>query len=268
MCGHCAERAALADRVLSLKTRVTHAPDPLLLPIHLQEAPDWRQPHWLTAAGHDPVAALIAMCRAWTDHLTDAPGASRHDAFPPGLDAHRDAWRAAQAMPDAWAWLADDAPTLPDPLPLQAACEELDAYLAGWLGVREPSSPAWPDAMLHERLPRVSAALDLVIRAAPDDERITALALSSPGAASPFSAVDLWLQRRAVQALAGHHGIGVIIGLLGHLRSGAVLALVLRNDLDEDRLRALQAAVHAQPDNGTEGASDLRTALAALLAQA
>jgi hypothetical protein len=267
MCGHCTERAALAERVLSLETRALPAPDPLLSTVHLQELRDWRQPAWLENAQEDPTAVIVVMCRAWTDRVAGIPGAPLRDVLPSALHTRLDAWRRTLDLPSTWAWLGDDAATTPDPLPLQGARDELDGYLAGWLHLRDGASPPWNEVMLHERLPRVSVALDIVARESPDDARITALAMSSPGAGSPFSAIDLWLQRRALQALVAHHGIGFAIRLLGHLRSGAVLALVLRGDLDHQELIALQGALQDRPDNGTEGTSDLRTALAVLLSE-
>ncbi len=267
MCGLCTERAALAERVLSLQTRALPAPDPLLSTIHLQELRDWRQPAWLENAQDDPTAAIVVMCRAWTDRVAGIPGAPLRDLLPGALHARLDAWRRTLDLPSAWAWLDDDAATMPDPLPLQDARDELDDYLAGWLHLRGRPARPWSEATLHERLPRVSVALDIVARESPDDARITAVALSSPGAVSPFSAIDLWLQRRALQTLVAHHGIGFVTGLLGHLRSGAVLALVLRGELDAQALLTLHAALQDRPDNGSEGTSDLRTALAVLLGE-
>lgn len=267
MCGHCTERAALAERVLSLETRATSTPDPLLSTVHLQELRDWRQPAWLENAQDDPTAVIVVMCRAWTDRVAGIPGAPLRDVLPGALHARLDAWRRTLDLPSTWAWLGDDAAATPDPLPLQDARDELDDYLAGWLHLSDGVSPPWNEATLHERLPRVSVSLDIIARESPDDARISALALSSPGAASPFSAIDLWLQRRALQALVAHHGIGFVTRLLGHLRSGTVLALVLRGDLDHRELVELQVALQDRPDNGTEGTSDLRGALTILLGE-
>ena len=266
MCGHCTERAALAERVQALARGDQPATDPLLLPVFLQEADNWRQLVAVESAGDDTVAAIVVMCRAWTDVINGAePPASLEQLVTPSVHARLAQWRAMLVLPHAWSGLGADR-LAPDVLPsLGAARDELDAYLAGWLHLRDRPGPPWNDAMLHERLPRVSVALDIVARDAPDDARLTALALSSPGANSPFSAIDLWLQRRALQALAAHHGIAFVTGLLPHLRSGAVLALVLRGDLDDTALHTLHAALRDRPDDGSEGASDLRTALALLL---
>ena len=258
MCGHCTERAALAERVRLLRTQPTPSSDPLLSTIHLQEMRNWRQPAWLAAAQDDPTAALVVMCRTWTDAVHGEQDELPHDLLPDRLRAQLEAWRArVDLMP---------IPATPDPRALQDARAELDAYLGGWLHLRGHTGPRWDEATLHERLPHVSVALDTLVRHAPHDERLTLLAVSSPGAASPFSAIDLWLQRRALQALAAYHGITFVTGLLPHLRSGAVLALVLRGDLDEAALLALHTALRDRPDNGNEGASDLRTAVALLLA--
>ena len=238
MCGHCTERAALAERVRSLRTEASPSSDPLLSTIHLQEMRHWRQPAWLAAAQDDPTAALVVMCRTWSDTAQGGSDEPPDDLLPAPLRTRLDAWRARA---------------------------ELDAYLGGWLHLRDRSGPRWDEATLHERLPHVSVALDTLVRDAPEDERLTLLAVCSPGAASPFSAIDLWLQRRALQALAAHHGIAFVAGLLSHLRTGAVLALVLRGDLDEAALLTLHAALRDRPDDGNEGASDLRTALALLL---
>ncbi|KRA54592.1 hypothetical protein ASD77_08375 [Pseudoxanthomonas sp. Root65] len=266
MCGHCTERAALAERVRALARGEQPATDPLLLPVHLQEADNWRQLVGALSVGKDTLVAIVAMCRAWTDVINGVePPASIEQRVTPSVHARLAEWRAVLVLPHAWPGLHADR-LAPDVLPpLEVARVELDAYLAGWLGLRDRPGPPWNDAMLHERLPRVSVALDIVARDAPDDARLTALALSSPGATSPFSAIDLWLQRRALQALAARHGIAFVTGLLPHLRTGAVLALVLRGDLDEAALLTLHAALRDRPDDGNEGASDLRTALALLL---
>lgn len=256
MCGHCTERAALAERVRSLRTQARMSPDPLLSIIHLQEVRDWRQPAWLAAVQDDPIAPLVVMCRAWTEAANGGPADVPLDLLPARLRARLDAWRAGADLPEAMATAG--AP------PLHEARAELDAYLGGWLHLPERSGPRWNEATLHERLPHVSVALDRLVRHAPEDERLLLLAVSSPGAASPFSAIDLWLQRRALQALAVHRGIAFVAALLPHLRSGAVLALVLRGDLDHAALLALHEALRSQPDNGSEGASDLRTATALL----
>lgn len=257
MCGHCTERAALAERVRSLRTEASPSSDPLLSTIHLQEMRHWRQPAWLAAAQDDPTAALVVMCRTWSDTAQGGSDELPDDLLPAPLRTRLDAWRARADLPMA--------PTTAGSLALQDARAALDAYLGGWLHLRDRTGPRWDEATLHERLPHVSVALDTLVRDAPEDERLTLLAVCSPGAASPFSAIDLWLQRRALQALAAHHGIAFVAGLLSHLRSGAVLALVLRGDLDEAALLTLHAALRDRPDDGNEGASDLRTALALLL---
>lgn len=255
MCGHCTERAALAERVRALRAEAVPSPDPLLSTIHLQEMRHWRQPAWLAAAQDDPIAPLVVMCRTWTDAAHGEQGEPPHDLLPVPMRDRVQAWRARTDLPTMAA----------GPAALQDALTELDAYLGGWLHLPDRPGARWDDAMLHERLPYVSRALDTLVLYAPDDERLTLLALSSPDTTSPFSAIDLWLQRRALRALASRHGIAFVTGLLPHLRSGAVLALVLHGDLDTAALRMLRDALRQRPDNGDESACDLRTALELML---
>lgn len=255
MCGHCTERAALAERVRLLRKQATPSPDPLVSTIHLQEIRHWREPAWLAAAQDDPIAPLAVMCRTWTDAAHGEQGEPPHDLLPVPMRDRVQAWRARTDLPTMAA----------GPAALQDALTELDAYLGGWLHLPDRPGARWDDAMLHERLPRVSRALDTLVRYAPDDERLILLALSSPGTASPFSAIDLWLQRRALRALAAHRGLAFVAGLLPHLRSGAVLALVLHGDLDPAALHTLRDALRQRPDDGNESARDLRTALDLML---
>lgn len=260
MCGHCTERAALAERLATPTPWGAASPDPLLLPVHLQEAGDWRQVASTVAGGGDLVLAIIALCRAACARLMQGERASLRDVLAPGLHARLEHWLASLDLPDAWTWLRDEAPA-PCPLPLAIARDELDAYLAGWLRVPHALAPAWDETMLHERLPRLSAALDVLHRDAPDDDRLLLLALSSPGATSPFSAIDLWLQRRAVRAVIAHRGVAFVLPLLERWRSGTLLAAVLRGDLDAPALQVLHAALAQRPDDGTEGTRDLRIAV-------
>jgi len=265
MCGYCTERALLSHRVIALKFRPVPQVDPMLLPVHLQEIRDWRRAWTERPAQDDLMAALVMLCRTWTERILGAAGAPLSELLPPGLHARLRDWLAALALPTAWTWLADDEASLPDFLPLQAARDELDAYLAGWLRLDAHATPGWDEAELHERLLRVSVALDLLLHAAPDDERITTLALSSPGTTSPFSAIDLWLQRRAVRALLARCSTHSVFPLLRQLRSDAVLAAVLHGDIDGDAMRMMQATLHQAPTHATAGAHDLRTVLALLL---
>jgi hypothetical protein len=266
MCGYCAERALLAGRVRALETRTAPQVDPLLLPVHLQEARDWRQAGIDARVQDDLVAALVMLCRAWSDRLLGVPGAPLHALLPPALQARLRDWLATLECPATWAWLDDDAAPLPEVLPVQAARDELDAYLGGWLRLGPHAEPGWDEARLHERLLRVSVALDLLLYAAPDDERITTLALSSPGATSPFSAIDLWLQRRAVRAFLARCSTHSVFPLLRQLRSDTVLAAVLHDDIDPAALRMMQATLQQGAAHATEGADDLRTVLALKLA--
>ncbi|MBL8256780.1 hypothetical protein J2X02_002625 [Pseudoxanthomonas japonensis] len=261
MCGHCTERAALSAR-LSMKS-AGHATDidPLLLPVHLQEADDWRHVLAAAAPGDDLVVAIVALCRSWSERLAGAACAPLRTTLGPARHARLGQWLSTLDLPATWTWLCDTEGDPPAVVPLEAARAELDAYLAGWLHVQESVAPAWDEAMLHERLPRVSVALDLVHRDAPGDDRLIALALSSPGAASPFSAIDLWLQRRAMQAAIAYLGPASVLPMLVRGRSGALLAAVLRDGLDRHALRALGEALAQHPDDGTEGTRDLRAAV-------
>ena len=261
MCGHCTERAALAERLSMKSTRGTTGTDALLLPVHLQESDDWRRALAGSPVQDDLVVAIVAWCRSWSERGTGNVPAPLRDALGPRLHARLEHWLAALDLPDAWMWLRGLEADRPMPLALEAARDELDAYLAGWLHVQSGSEPAWDEATLHERLPRLSLALDLLRRDAPDDDRLVTLALSSPGATSPFSAIDLWLQRRAVQAVIAHHGIAFVLPMLERWRSGTLLAAVLRNDLGRDALHALHRVLRQRPDGGTEGTRDLRTAV-------
>jgi hypothetical protein len=56
-----------------------------------------------------------------------------------------------------------------------------------------------------------------------------------------------------------------VFPLLRQLRSDAVLAAVLHDDIDGDAMRMMQATLHQAPTHATAGAHDLRTVLALLL---
>ncbi|MBD9470190.1 hypothetical protein [Pseudoxanthomonas sp. PXM01] len=260
MCGHCTERAALAECLAMAATGGGPPCDPLLLPVHLQEAEEWRHVLRTAAGGDDLMLAIIALCRDSSARLLHGEPASLRNTLSPALHARLDRWLASLDLPAPWAWLRDED-LLPARLPLDAARSELDDYLAGWLRAPPGHQAAWNNTMLHERMPRLSAALDVLHRDAPDDERLVVLALSSPGAASPFSAIDLWLQRRAVRSVIAHRGIGFVLPLLERWRSGTLLAVVLRGDLDDAALQLFHAVLVQRPDDGNEGARDLRSAV-------
>lgn len=266
MCGHCTERAALAARLSMKSARSAAQVDPLLLPVHLQEARDWRQLLAGAPLQDDLVVAIVALCRLWSERGENAADSPLQDPVDPDIRKRFDLLLAALDLNDDWSWLREVDGARPIPLLIEAACEELDAYLAGWLHVQSTTAPAWDEATLHERLPRLSTALDLLVREAPGDDRLVMLALSSPGAASPFSAIDLWLQRRATRAVIAHHGMAFVLPLLDRWRSGALLSVVLRDDLQRDALWALRGALAARRDDGTEGTRDLRTAVELALA--
>lgn len=261
MCGHCTERAALAERLSAKMARGVVRTDSLLLPVHLQEADDWRLALKTDATEDDPIIAIVSLCRAWSERLTGVAPSPLRDALGPARHVGLQRWLDSLALPLPWTWLRDLEAEPLAILPLEVARDELDAYLTGWLHVGEGNTPAWDDATLHERLPRISAALDVLHRDAPDDDRLVVLALSSPGAASPFSAVDLWLQRRAVGAVIAHRGFAFVLTLLERWRSGTLLAAVLRDEVDPDGLQVLRDALAQRPDDGTEGTRDLRTAV-------
>ena len=265
MCGYCTEHSAFAAHLVALEARVPLVPDPLLLPVHLQEATDWQQTWLRAAAPDDPVAAIVMLCRAWTDRLDGKTGTPLRDVLGPALHERLQQWLAACDLPDAWAWLRHTEGEPPHPLPLDDARDALDAYLAGWLLAQEGTSPAWDEALLHERLPQLSVALDILRRDAPDDDRIHRLAFSSPSTGSPFSAIDLWLQRRAVRALVARRGMASIATLVNRLRSPTLLATVLHGEMDHHDLLHLQAALQGHPDAGSEGAHNLHAAVALLL---
>lgn len=267
MCGHCTERAALAERLAMRSTRGAVRTDPLLLPVHLQEAHDWRRVLETARVHDDLVVAIIALCRASSERVAGTAHASLRDVLDPGLHARLDRWLASLPLPAAWDWLRNMDGAAPAALPLDTARDELDAYLAGWLHLQAGDAPAWDGTLLHERLPRLSIALEVLRRDVPGDDRLVALALASPGANSPFSAIDLWLQRRATQAVIAHHGIGFVLPLLDRWRSGTLLAAVLRGDLDPGALYALQGGLAQRSDDGTEGTRDLRVAVAGRLAE-
>jgi hypothetical protein len=261
MCGHCSERAALSER-LTMAPMSARDADPLLLSLHLQEADDWqRMLSIMPVQDDDLVIAIVALCRTWTQRHAGGTPVPLRDLLSPALHARLDHWLASLDLPDGWAWLRDPDDDTPTSLRLDAAREELDAYLAGWLQVSPGAGAAWDHTTLHERLPRLSAALDVVCGDAPDDGRLILLALSSPGAASPFSAVDLWLQRRATGAVIAHHGIAFVLPLLDRWRSATLLAAVLRGELDHEALHALRDALARRPDDGTEGTRELRIAV-------
>lgn len=266
MCGHCTERAALAERLALMSTRGTVDADPLLLAVRMQEAVDWRGALRGMSASDDLVVAIIALCRVLSERTAGGASGALNEALPSPLLARLTGWLGSLDLPETWHWLRDVDGMPSVPLQATAAREELDAYFAGWLQAQVGSAPAWSDAMLHERLPRVSVALDLLCRDAPDDDRLVTLALASPGATSPFSAIDLWLQRRATRTVVAHHGIAFVLPLLDRWRSGALLAAVLHGDLDRAALHGLRAALAQRGDNGTEGMRDLRIAIDRTLA--
>lgn len=244
MCGYCTERAALTQiMVESIHDSIPH--DPILYPIYLQEANDWRRELASWEPSDYPRGALVALCRHWSERIAErcpAPLADLLDAdayialeeclalltpFPE--------WREAQGIDGL-------TPGLPS---VEQAQAQLDAYVAGWL--TPPAADAWDQRKLHEQFLGVSIALDVVAKGAPGDERLQTLAIVSPEQTPFFDALDLWVQRRALRARVASHGVEFIAEHQTEIRAEAILALVIGDQLAKSDLLKLQTALLAAP---------------------
>lgn len=91
-------------------------------------------------------------------------------------------------------------------------------------------------ADLYRRFLGVSAAVDLVACAAPEDARLQVLATTVPRQVPSFNGLDLWLQRRALRACTTCLGVGFVRDHLDALRDETVVSLALGTLLSAEEL--------------------------------
>lgn len=242
MCGYCTESAALAQ-LMDEMNHVLIAHEPLLCPVFLQEASDWRQELASWERLDQPRGVLIALCRHWSECIADASPAPLGDALDADAFAQLQNWLAAQGYaPDAWHAQEVDAPQ-PSYPSLAQAKKCLDDYLDGWLRA-SPDSVAWDSTALNRRFLAISIAFDVVAKSMPADARLIELATLAPIHVPSFDGLDLWLQRRSVQACVAQSGVSFIEEHLDTLRFEAILSVVMSNLLDQRDLLKLQDMLH------------------------
>ncbi len=91
-------------------------------------------------------------------------------------------------------------------------------------------------ADLYRRFLGVSAAVDLVACAAPEDARLQVLATTVPRQVPSFNGLDLWLQRRALRACTTCLGVGFVRDHLDALRDEAIVTVALGTLLSAEGL--------------------------------
>jgi hypothetical protein len=242
MCGYCTESAVLAQLLDEMK----HGPvshDPFLYAIYLQQAVDWRAELASWECCDHPRGALVALCRQWSERIADRSPSPLVDMLDADAFVALQDWLASLGYSPQWrqAQGIDGAP--PDLPSIAQAQGQLDAYIAGWL--KPMGANAWDQKTLHDRFLEVSIALDVVTKCAPADERLQTLAIVSPDQTPYFDALDLWLQRRALQASVVSHGVEFISEHQAEIRFEAILAMVVGDLLAKGDLLRLEAALQA-----------------------
>ena len=243
MCGFCTETAVFRELLGEAQGDSFYPRDKFLYAIRLQEAPSWPAELRSWEAADHIRGAVVALCRRWSDRLSGRRAPRLSAVLASDALASLASFLATLDYPADWRWVLTLDGDPPDPLPLNAAKAELDAYLEGCTGHRKPDGTEWDDVALHHRFFRVSAAFDIVANQAPDDARLVALATSPVLRAPSFDALDLWLQRRALRVCVERSGISFLKTHLGSLRLEALCAVVQCGILDEGELLELRPAM-------------------------
>jgi hypothetical protein len=242
MCGYCTESAALAQLMDEMNHGlVSH--DPFLYPIYLQQAVDWRTELASWECCDHPRGALVGLSRHWSERIADRSPSPLADVLDADAFVALQEWLASLGYSPQWRQAQGTDGSLPNLPSIEKAQERLDAYIAGWL--KPTGADAWDQKTLHERFLEVSIALDIVTKCAPADERLQTLAIVSPDQTPYFDALDLWLQRRSLQAIVASHGVEFIGEHQAEIRFEAILSVVLGDWLAKGDLLMLEAALQA-----------------------
>lgn len=236
MCGYCTESAALSELLEEMKGEFLGVHDPILYPVRLQEASDWRTELGAWESLHHPRGALVALCRQWSECIAGMSPAPLAEALDTDAFTELQCWLVPLGYSLEWrqALSIDGRPQ--NPLPIDLARTKLDAYINGWIQPQPCDAGAWDHKKLAECFLGVSITLDVVAQCAKDDARLELLATSHPNQTPMFDALDLWLQRRALHACVAHSGVGFIRAHLDKLRSEAILSVVMSDLLTPDDL--------------------------------
>lgn len=250
MCGYCTEMAALQDLLEVRRGGQIGPRDPLLCPIHLQEASNWRAELSSWNNIDHPGGANVALCRYWSDRLYGKNVAQLGEVAlaSPAMISHQ-RWLATLNYPPEWQWVLCMESSLPAPFPIGLARAKLDAYIAGCIWASPGDPTAWDYKTLNENFLSVSVAFDLVALGAADDTRLHVLATCSPSHTPFFDGLDLWIQRRALNACVAHRGAQFIETHFGQLRIEAIVSVVLGDILSPGDLRDLQASLKDRSDD-------------------
>ena len=247
MCGFCTETAALCDLLGEMKDGSVGPRDPFLYPIYLQEASDWRGELRAWQSIDHPRGAFIALCRQWSERLAGGRVPPLEQVLSAqALDGLQE-WLGTLAPLREWQWTLDMDGRPPDPLPLELARETLDAYIEGWLRPPFNGATDGDQKALHGSFLSVSVAFDIVCRCAPDDSRLTVLTTSSHGRPPFFDGLELWLQRRALQACVVRSGVSFIMSHFDELRIESIFSVVIHGLLTGRDLLKLQVFFQNSP---------------------
>jgi hypothetical protein len=249
MCGCCVESGVIRDRLEVMKGNEVEAIESFLRMIHLQEARDWREELRAWGSPSDVGASFVALCRQWSERLAGKHPMSLEQTL--GTDALIDlqAWLAPFDYPPEWRWVLQVDGIAPEPLPIDLARAELDAYISGWIKPALPGAAYWDHKILMERFLRVSVAFDIVFRYAIDDARMQLLATLSPSQAPYFHALELWLGRRALDACVAYSGVPFINTHFNELRVEAIISIVMGDRLTRNNLLELKASLKGRSHN-------------------
>lgn len=243
MCGYCIEAAAITDLLEVIRGEARSAHDPFLCPIHLQEASDWRKELASWGSQDHASGSLVALCRHWSDRLAGKAPAPLVETLNADALAELKVWLATLGYPPEWQWALRTDGLPPSSPPIELARTNLDSYISNWIQPSGPENMTWDHKTLYDRFLGVSIAFDLVAQSVPDDAHIKVLATQSPALTPFFSALDLWLQRKALRTCTSHFGIDFIKENFDALRIEAIISIVLTDLLTRDDLIELLASL-------------------------
>lgn len=243
MCGYCIEAAVITDLLEVVKGEERSEHDSFLGPIHLQEASDWRKELASWGSQDHSGGSVVSLCRHWSDCLSGKTSAALAETINAEALAELQTWLATLDYSPDWQWALRTDGSPPSPPPIELARTNLDCYISHWIQSPGSEDMAWDHKAMYERFLGVSIALDLVMKSAPDDPRLKVLATRNPVLTPFFSALDLWLQRRALHACTSHFGIEFIKENFGELRIEAIISIILSDLLIQDDLIELRASL-------------------------
>jgi hypothetical protein len=252
MCGYCTEQAVIGGLLGVIKGDPAETHEPLLRPILLQEAADWRE-ELSSWEDHDHASgALVALCRHWSERISGKNPAPLSDALATDALANLQRWLSTLSYPPDWQWALCVEGLLAEPLPFELARTRLDSYINAWLEPFQSNVIEWDHGTLYECFPSLSISLDVLAQCAAHDPRLWKLATLSPVKAPFFNGLDLWLQRRALHVCVANSGVQFIEENLDSLRDTAIVAVIMSDLLKDGDLSELEAALRSrrrQPPN-------------------